>query len=130
MTTANSAPVSITLTPTNLTQGWQQDKTLQITQDNIAIYLPQDADFRLRKIQMAARKIEKLGIEHATLQGNDWNEASQWAFALGFSCVNKLENISFCGDPALIERLNNKLAVYAWSRDLTNQTPAELYPLK
>ena len=28
------------------------------------------------------------------------------------------------------ERLQNKLAVYAWSRDLTNQTPAELYPLK
>jgi PepB aminopeptidase len=130
MTTANSAPVSITLTTSSNLQGWQQDKTLQITQDNIAIYLPQDATYRSRKIQMAARKIEKLGIEHASLQGDSWDEASQWAFALGFSCVNKLENISFCGEPALIERLNNKLAVYAWSRDLTNQTPAELYPLK
>ena len=130
MTTVNSAPVSITLTTTNNVQGWQQDKTLQISQDNIAIYLPEEAAFRSRKIQMAARKIEKLGIEHASLQGDAWDEASQWAFALGFSCVNKLENISFCGEPALIERLSNKLAVYAWSRDLTNQTPAELYPLK
>ena len=130
MTTANSAPVSITLTTNNHAQGWQQGKTIQIATDSIAIYLPQDATYRLRKIQMAARKIEKLDIEHALLSGDGWDEASQWAFALGFSCVDKLENISFCGEPALIERLNNKLAVYAWSRDLTNQTPAELYPLK
>ena len=130
MTTANSAPVSITLTTNNHAQGWQQGKTIQIATDSIAIYLPQDATYRLRKIQMAARKIEKLDIDHALLSGEGWDEASQWAFALGFSCVDKLENISFCGEPGLIERLNNKLAVYAWSRDLTNQTPAELYPLK
>ena len=42
MTTVNSAPVSITLTTSNLAQGWQQGKTLQITDDNITIYLPQD----------------------------------------------------------------------------------------
>lgn len=130
MTIANSAPVSITLTTSNHAQGWQQEKKLQITDDNIAIYLPQDTAYRLRKIQMAARKIEKLDIEHALLEGDAWDEASQWAFALGFSCVNKLTNISFCGEPAVVARLHNKLTVYAWSRDLTNQTPAELYPLK
>ena len=42
MTTANSASVSITLTTSNHAQGWQQGKTLQITADSIAIYLPQD----------------------------------------------------------------------------------------
>ena len=130
MTTANSAPVSITLTTSNLAQGWQQGKTLQITNDNITIYLPQDTAYRLRKLQMAARKIEKLDIEHALLTGDGWDESSQWAFALGFSCVNKLDAISFCGEPALVERLKNKLTIYAWSRDLTNQTPDELYPLK
>ncbi|SEL20290.1 aminopeptidase B. Metallo peptidase. MEROPS family M17 [Colwellia chukchiensis] len=130
MTTANSAPVTITLTTNNQTSGWQQDKTLQISNEGIAIYLEQDSQFRLRKIQMAARSIEKLGVAHAQLAGDDWDEASQWAFALGFSCVNKLESITFCGAAELVERLNNKLAVYAWSRDLTNQTPAELYPLK
>ena len=130
MTTANSVPVSITLSVSNNSQGWQQEKTVQISNDNITIYLPENVEFRLRKIQTAARKIEKLGVEHATLQGDAWDEASQWAFALGFSCVNKLDAISFCGDDATISRLNNKLAIYAWSRDLTNQTPAELYPLK
>ncbi len=130
MTTANSVPVSITLSVSNNSQGWQQEKTVQITNDNITIYLPENVEFRLRKIQIAARKIEKLGVEHATLQGDAWDEASQWAFALGFSCVNKLDAISFCGDDATISRLKNKLTIYAWSRDLTNQTPAELYPLK
>ena len=128
MTTPHS--VSITLSENNLTAGWQQGKTVQIVDDNIAVYLPKDASYPLRKIQAAARKIEKLGIAHASLTGDNWDEASQWAFALGFSCVGKLESISFCGDAALVEKLNNKLAVYAWSRDLTNQTPAELYPLK
>ncbi len=130
MTTVNSAPVSITLTTSNLAQGWQQGKTLQITDDNITIYLPQDTAYRLRKLQKAARKIEKLDIDHALLTGDGWDESSQWAFALGFSCVNKLQAVSFCGEPELIERLKNKLAIYAWSRDLTNQTPDELYPLK
>jgi PepB aminopeptidase len=130
MTTTHSAAVSITLSENNLTTGWQQNKTVQIVDDNIAVYLPKDASYPLRKIQAAARKIEKLGVSHASLTGDRWDEASQWAFALGFSCVGKLESISFCGDAALIEKLNNKLSVYAWSRDLTNQTPAELYPLK
>ncbi len=130
MTTTNLASVSISLTDNNLTQGWQQGKSVQIVDDNIAIYVPKDATQSLRTIQAAARKIEKLGIAHASLTGDNWDEASQWAFALGFSCVGKLESISFCGDDALVEKLTNKLAVYAWSRDLTNQTPAELYPLK
>ena len=128
MTTTHS--VAITLTENSLTQGWQQDKTVQMVDDSIAVYLPKNTAQPLRKIQAAARKIEKLGVAHASLTGNNWDEASQWAFALGFSCVGKLESISFCGEPALVEKLNNKLAVYAWSRDLTNQTPAELYPLK
>lgn len=130
MTSSDLASVSITLTENNLTQGWQQGKSVQIVDDNIAIYIPKDSAHSLRAIQAAARKIEKLGVAHATLTGDNWDEASQWAFALGFSCVGKLESISFCGSHAVIEKLNHKLSVYAWSRDLTNQTPAELYPLK
>lgn len=130
MTTTQSASVSITLVENSQAQGWQQGKTVQIGEDSIAVYLPKDTNQPLRTIQAAARKIEKLGIAHATLTGDNWDEASQWAFALGFSCVDKLESIDFCGDNALVERLTNKLAIYAWSRDLTNQTPAELYPLK
>lgn len=130
MTMTHLTSVSITLTESSPTQGWQQGKSVQIVDDSIAIYVAEGSAQSLRKIQAAARKIEKLGVAHASLTGDNWDEASQWAFALGFSCVGKLESISFTGDNALIEKLTNKLAIYAWSRDLTNQTPAELYPLK
>jgi PepB aminopeptidase len=69
-------------------------------------------------------------VKHARLIGDNWGEDSQWSFALGFTCVGKLTNVEFTGDSNGVNRLNDKLAVYAWSRDLTNQTPSELYPLK
>ena len=82
------------------------------------------------KIQQAARKIEGLKVQQAILSGGNWDTASQWAFALGFTCVNKLNNVEFTGSAEQVTELNNKLAVYAWSRDLVNQTPAQLYPEK
>lgn len=44
--------------------------------------------------------------------------------------MNKLSNVEFTGDAEQIKGLKNKLDVYAWSRDLVNQTPAQLYPEK
>ena len=95
MTMTHLTSVSITLTESSPTQGWQQGKSVQIVDDSIAIYVAEGSAQSLRKIQAAARKIEKLGVAHASLTGDNWDEASQWAFALGFSCVGKLESISF-----------------------------------
>lgn len=119
---------NIYLTKTSQSTGWQAEKQEQFIGDDIYIILPEDDAFLLRAIQQSARKLEKLGIAFAQLTGELWNESTQWAFAMGFSCVDKLTNISFCGDNDEIERLNTKLSIYAWSRDLTNQTPAQLYP--
>ena len=78
----------------------------------------------MRQIQKAARKIERLGVKHACLTGEHWNEENQWSFALGFTCVGKLTNVVFTGSNDCVNRLNDKLAVFAWSRDLINQTPS------
>jgi PepB aminopeptidase len=126
----NTSQANIFLTHTSAVQGWQEHNSVQFVGDDIYICLDKNDDYLLRKVQQAARKIEKLALTQACLQGEAWTEKSQWAFALGFSCVGKLANISFCGDTAVVTRLQNKLSTYAWSRDLTNQTPAELYPLK
>jgi PepB aminopeptidase len=120
----------IALNTTSSASGWQTDNLVQFIGDEISICIAANDKHLLRKIQKAARKIEALGIEQAKLVGGLWAADSQWAFALGFTCVGKLTNVEFTGDKKIIASLQSKLSVYAWSRDLTNQTPAQLTPLK
>jgi PepB aminopeptidase len=123
---------NIHLTKQSNTSDWQADNLVQFVDNDLHICLKNtnSNELSLRQIQKAARKIEKLGVKRARLVGENWGEDSQWSFALGFTCVGKLTNVEFTGDSDRVNRLNDKLAVYAWSRDLTNQTPSELYPLK
>jgi len=120
----------IYLTQENHSTEWQANNTVQVVNDNIYIKVDLNSVFLNRTVQKAARAIEKMGVQHARLKGDLWQESSQWSFALGFTCVGKLTNVEFTGEEALVNKLNDKLAVYAWSRDLTNQTPAQLYPTK
>ncbi|GAA5137704.1 aminopeptidase PepB [Thalassotalea piscium] len=124
-----SSVTNIFLTANKSVSQWQSDNLLQIIDDDIYIYLDDNDLFPLQSIQKAGRSIEKMGVKNAHLQGDSWKADSQWAFALGFTCVDKLTNIEFNGDEDVVSKLNDKLAVYAWSRDLTNQTPSQLTPL-
>lgn len=106
---------------------WQSNNLVQLVDNDVYVVINDDNRFPLREIQKAARKIDGLGVKAPVLTGDNWTAAQQWAFALGFTGVNKLTSVEFTGTEK--EALTQKLAVYAWSRDLTNQTPAELYPL-
>lgn len=106
---------------------WQSNNLVQLSDNDVYVVVNDDNRFPLREIQKAARKIDGLGVKAPVLTGDNWTAEQQWAFALGFTGVNKLTSVEFTG--AEKEALTQKLAVYAWSRDLTNQTPAELYPL-
>lgn len=108
--------------------GWQQEQLVQLTAEAIKVYVKADEKFPLRKIQQAGRQVEGLKIDQAILAGDNWTADSQWAFAMGFTCVNKLKNVEFTG--ADKQALTDKLNHYAWARDLINQTPAQLYPAK
>lgn len=121
---------NIVLTNKSSSQNWQANNVVQVLANEIQVVVSDDHVHRLREIQKAGRKIESLGVTHATLTGDTWNEKSQWAFALGFTCVKKMSAVTFTGDAKMQALLNDKLAVYDWSRELTNQTPAQLYPKK
>jgi len=105
---------------------WQANNLIQVVDNNIYVYIKPDSLHPLRDIQRAGRKIDGLGVKHITFEGDNWGSNRQWALALGFTSVGKLTNVDFSGERK--EELTKKLAVYAWSRDLTNQTPAQLYP--
>ena len=101
---------------------------LNLKGNSITIHIEGSPQDNLRNIQQCARKIEGLGVEHAKLEGELWCYASQKAFANGFTCVGKLAAVSFCGEADTVAKLENNLAVLAWSRDLIHQTPHDLYP--
>lgn len=125
-----SPKVLVKLTNAPTASGWQENNREQFVGDDIFIFISPQEPFMLREIQQSARKIEELGIEQVQLTGDLWDESKQWAFALGFSAVDKFNNVSFCGDEKLVKKLDNKLAIYGWSRDITNQTPSNLVPEK
>ncbi|MCO4797916.1 MAG: aminopeptidase PepB [Colwelliaceae bacterium] len=118
----------ITLVNHSELNDWQKEKLVQISENNLYIYIPLDTQYPLKKIQQAARSIEKMGVKNAKLVGELWNDDYQWAFALGFTCVDKLTAVEFFGDESNVNALNDKLAVFAWARDITNHTPSELPP--
>lgn len=118
----------ITLVEQPVLIDWQCENLIQIKEDNLYIYVPENNQLSLQRIQKAARSIEKMGVQLAKLNGNLWNDANQWAFALGFTCANKLTSVEFIGNESTVKALNDKLAVFAWARDLTNQTPTQLPP--
>ncbi len=120
-----SVPIYLIHQP-NETSGWQQQHLVQFMPDKIFVYVDADDPERLRKIQQAGRTIETSKVDLAQLMGENWQDDDQWAFALGFTCVGKLKNVEFCGENQ--QQLTDKLAVYAWARDLINQTPSQLYP--
>ncbi|REL28365.1 aminopeptidase PepB [Thalassotalea euphylliae] len=107
--------------------GWQANNLIQVIDDHIHVYLEPESLYPLRDLQRAGRKIDGLGVKHIHFDGDAWSAEQQWAVALGFTSIGKLTNVDFSGEQQA--ELSKKLAVYAWARDLTNQTPAELYPL-
>ncbi|WP_448565526.1 aminopeptidase PepB [Thalassotalea ganghwensis] len=125
-----SSVTDIYLSYEKVASTWQGDNLVQFSNDEIYIYLDNEQSWPLRQIQKAARRIEKIGVNHARLQGEHWDKDAQWAFALGFTCVDKLTSVEFNGTSEVVNELNDKLAVYSWARDLTNQTPSQLTPLK
>lgn len=79
------------------TDNWQSDNVVQFVGDDVYVVVNDDNRFPLRDIQKAARKIDGLGVKSPVLSGDNWTPAQQWAFALGFTCVNKLTSVEFTG---------------------------------
>lgn len=84
----------------------------------------------LRQIQMAARKLRSQGISNVTLTGDLWDLNSQWVFAQGFATAKTGYQITFCGDAAQQAELNNRFATATFARQLINDTPENLSPVK
>lgn len=84
----------------------------------------------LRQIQMAARKLRSQGISSVELAGQFWDLNSQWVFAQGFATAKPGYQIYWCGDEAVQTELQRRLDVATFARQLINDTPENLSPVK
>lgn len=82
----------------------------------------------LRSVQKAARSLDGLGITQVQLSGDHWTQEQQWAFYQGFCNAKKHAGVQFCGDKETQHSLQQLTQCYSWAKQLTNQTPDELYP--
>jgi len=96
--------------------------------DQAVIHL-QDGD-ELRQIQKAARKLRSQGIASLSLEGELWDLHSQWAFAQGFATAKSNPDIRWTGDEATQTELKNRLDSASFARQLINETPENLAPVK
>jgi PepB aminopeptidase len=81
-----------------------------------------------RTVQKAARSLESLGLNQVQLNGEGWTLQLQWAFYQGFCSAKKQAGVQFCGDDATMTQLAQLVRCFDWAKQLTNQTPDELYP--
>ncbi|WP_300481313.1 aminopeptidase PepB [Shewanella sp.] len=84
----------------------------------------------LRQIQMAARKLRSQGISSVELAGQFWDLNSQWVFAQGFATAKPGYQIYWCGEEAVQAELQRRLDVATFARQLINDTPENLSPVK
>ncbi|MGL6124277.1 MAG: aminopeptidase PepB [Shewanella sp.] len=84
----------------------------------------------LRQIQMAARKLRSQGISCVLLTGQLWDLNSQWVFAQGFATAKPGYHIHWCGDESVQAELQRRLEVATFARQLINDTPENLSPVK
>ncbi|MCL1089946.1 aminopeptidase PepB [Shewanella profunda] len=84
----------------------------------------------LRQIQMAARKLRNQGISSVVLAGQLWDLNSQWVFAQGFATAKTGYQIQWCGDESVQVELQRRLDVATFARQLINDTPENLSPVK
>ena len=82
----------------------------------------------LRSVQKAARSLDALGITQVQLSGEHWTAELQWAFYQGFCNAQKHTGVQFCGDTATQQHLQQLVQCFSWAKQLTNQTPEQLYP--
>ncbi|EGM71478.1 aminopeptidase PepB [Shewanella sp. HN-41] len=84
----------------------------------------------LRQIQMAARKLRSQGISSVVLEGQLWDLNTQWVFAQGFATAKTGYQIQWCGDDSVQAELQRRLEVATFARQLINDTPENLSPVK
>lgn len=119
--------MKITLSNQPADARWGEKATYSINNDGITLHLTGNDDLGL--IQRAARKIDGLGIKHASLEGEGWDTDRSWAFWAGYKDPKGTRKIEWANlDEAGQKELESRLNIIDWVRDTINAPAEELGP--
>lgn len=124
---ATSPAMKVQLTQAPVASQWGK-ADISFANDNASIHL-QGGD-ALRQIQMAGRKLRGQGLNTVQLDGDLWDLNSQWAFFQGFATAKSGYQVFWCGSADVQAQLQHRLSVATFARQLINDTPENLSPVK
>ena len=125
-----SAIMKLILTDMSAEPQWGEKALLSFNQSGAAVHLSGNEAERLRQIQRAARRLDGQGIKQVALVGGEWDLERRYAFYQGFYNPRAGQSL-YLGEMPTAEQqeLDALLEVTRWVRQITNGTPAEIYPL-
>ncbi|EPJ44119.1 MAG: hypothetical protein OFPI_40410 [Osedax symbiont Rs2] len=111
---------------------WGADNNIAFNGDGATIHLEDTTDTsdNLEKIQQCARSFTKMKIFAINLCG-DWSVEAQWHFWQGAYDAKGSPEIGFATlTETQSKTLQDRISVYSWVKQIVNQTPEELSPMK
>ena len=125
-----SAIMKVLLTDHAAEAQWGDKAFLSFNQGGAVVHLTGDESECLRVIQRAGRRLDAQGVKQVALVGSDWDLERRYAFYQGFYNPRAGQSL-YLGDMPTAEQaqLDALLEVTRWTRQITNATPEELYPL-
>jgi PepB aminopeptidase len=94
---------------------------VSFSDNQICVHVGLHAKDRLRKIQMAGRKLAGFGVHSLQLDAN-WDQEAEWAFFQGLASAKKPDAL------ALSAALNARKRCVLWLKAVTNATPEDMGP--
>lgn len=126
-----TSSMTVFLTETPAEAYWGENALISFNQHYVAIHLSGSERDWLKQIQRAGRRLDGQGIKSVTLAGDRWDLERRYAFCQGFYNPKGTQTIAHekISDEERTS-LETLLEPTRWIREITNATPAELYPEK
>ena len=124
-----TSTMTVFLTETQANACWGENALISFHDSNVFIHLPADSKEWLRTVQRAGRRLDGQGIKQVSLSGDLWDVERRYAFCQGFYNPKGIQHVEHVGMNDLeSQQLAIMLETTQWVRQITNATPADLYP--
>jgi len=108
---------------------WKAKAAMRIIDAGVQIQVTGNEDENLRRIQKVGRQLDYMGVESVELCGAGWDFERQWSLSLGFTNTLSTNHITFNqADVEVAKQLQSMRQTAAWTRELINLPPADIYP--
>jgi len=122
-----STQMSVFLSQDPAQPQWGEKAIVSFSENGTTIHLGEGHD--LGAVQRAARKLDGQGIASVSLEGDNWDLESVWAFYQGYRSPKKKNAVEWVALEADAQQeLEARIKSTDWTRDIINKTAEEVAP--